>query len=268
MLIKSEAFEKFHKIIKLDKPLVVFDIETTGLAVSYDRIIEIAYLKIMPDGKAIKDDIFLDPEIKISEEASAVHGVRNEDLVGKPTFKDKAAELFEIFDGCFYSGFNIINFDLLMLRREFIRVGLNFEYSNRNIIDVKTIYHYMEPRTLSAAYKFYCGKEHENAHNALADVEVTFEVLMGQIERYKEVSDLDFLQKLHNVRDTVYVDTDRKFYWRDGEAIFAFSKFRDVPLSKVVQTDRGFLEWILSADFSDETKIIISNALKGEFPKR
>lgn len=259
---------KIPKLIKLEKPLVVFDLETTGLSINLDRIVEIAYLKIMPNGVVFKSDILLNPEMNIPEEAIEVHGITNEDVKDKPTFKRVAQDLWGVFCDCSYGGFNILTFDLPILRREFLRVGLDFDFTQAKIIDSKTVYHAMEPRTLSAAYKFYCGKEHTEAHSALADVEVTAEILKQQLKQYKQISDWDFIYKLHHEPNNRYVDNERKFYWRDGQAYFSFSKYRDRALSEIAEKDRGFLEWIISADFSEETKNIIKKALGGEMPKK
>lgn len=261
-------FNKINKLIKLEKPLVVFDIESTGLILSVDKIVEIAYIKYLPNGRTIKDDIFLNPEMNISLESSAIHGITNEDVASMPTFRDKAKELWDVFQDSHYGGFNIIQFDLPMLKREFLRVGMNFEFKTDDIIDSKTIFHYMEPRTLSAAYRFYCNKEHDDAHSAIADVEVTTEILINQLEKYQEIHDWNFLNKIHHSSDDRFVDNDRKFYWRDSEAYFSFSKHKDTPLSEVAKIDPGFLQWIMTADFSDETKNIVQKALGGEFPKK
>ncbi len=256
------------ELIVLDKPLVVFDLETTGLSVNLDRVVEIAYLKIMPDGAILKGDLLLNPEINISAEASAIHGISDEQIKDQPTFKVKAGELWEIFNDCYYSGFNVMAFDLPMLKREFLRAGFDFDYSKAKIIDAKVIYHFMEPRTLAAAYKFYCKKEHVEAHNALADVEVTAKILTSQLKKYKEIRDWDFIYKIHHSSDSRFVDNDRKFYWRSGQAYFSFSKYKDRPLYEIAEQDPSFLNWILSADFSPETKEIIRKALEGEMPKQ
>ncbi|MDD4271335.1 MAG: 3'-5' exonuclease [Patescibacteria group bacterium] len=260
--------KKINDLISLDKPLVIFDLETTGLAVNLDRIVEIAYLKIMPDGEILKGDWLLNPEMKIPAEAFAIHGISDEKVKDAPTFKDKAEELFNIFNDCYFSGFNVLSFDLPMLKREFLRVGKDFNYENAKIIDAKVIYHFMEPRTLSAAYQFYCKKEHVDAHNALADVEATAEILKQQLKQYNEVRDWDFIYKIHHALDDRFVDRDRKFYWRSGEAHFSFSKHKDRTLAEIAETDPGFLNWILGADFSDETKEIVRKALEGEMPKK
>jgi len=260
--------DKISKQLKIDKPLIMFDLETTGLALSIDRIVEIAYIKIMPNGRVQKDDIFINPEMKISEEAVEVHGITDEDVAQMPTFKEKAKELIEIFNDCYFGGFNIVGFDLPMLKREFLRAGINFDYKNSCIIDSKVIYNYMEPRTLSAAYKYYCQKEHVDAHSAIADVEATLEILSRQIEFYNEVMDMNFIFKIHKELNDRYVDNERKFYWRNGEAHFSFSKHKDDALRDVAERDPDFLKWILSADFSDETKDIVKKALEGEMPKK
>ncbi|MDP2736878.1 MAG: 3'-5' exonuclease [bacterium] len=260
--------KKINDLISLDKPLVIFDLETTGLSINLDRIIEIAYLKIMPDGKIIKDDLLINPEMKIPAEAFAIHGISDDKVKDAPTLKDKAEELYGIFYDCSYGGFNVFNYDLPMLKREFLRVGLDFNYDNAKVIDSQKIYHYMEPRTLAAAYKFYCEKEHVDAHNALADVEATVKILTKQLEKYEETRDWDFIYKIHHAADDRFVDTDRKFYWRGGEAFFAFSKHKDRSLADVAEKDPGFLGWLLSADFSEETKEIVKKALNGELPKK
>jgi DNA polymerase III subunit epsilon len=259
---------KINELISLDKPLVIFDLETTGLSMNLDRIVELAYLKIMPDGKVVKGDMLLNPEMSIPKEASEIHGITDEEVKDKPTFKEKAQELFEVFKDSYYGGFNVIGYDLPMLKQEFLRAGLDFDYANARIIDSKTIYHFMEPRTLSAAYKFYLKKEHKDAHGALADVEAAAAVLEKQLERYKETRDWDFIYKIHHASSDRFVDNDRKFYWRGGEAYFAFSKYKDRSLAEIVEKDQGFLEWILGADFSEETKDIIRKALVGELPKK
>ncbi|OGY68699.1 MAG: hypothetical protein A3B94_01965 [Candidatus Jacksonbacteria bacterium RIFCSPHIGHO2_02_FULL_43_10] len=259
---------KIPKLIKLDKPLVIFDLETTGLSVNLDRIVEIAYLKIRPDGATFKGDLLLNPEMPIPAEASAIHGITDEKVKGQPSFKDKAEELWEVFKDAHYSGFNVFGFDLPILKREFLRVGLDFNYADARVIDAKIIYHHMEPRTLSAAYKFYCQKEHAEAHNALADVEAAAKILAKQLEKYSEARDWDFIYKIHHPSDDRFVDNDRKFYWRSGQAHLAFSKHKDRLLAEVAEKDPGFLNWILSADFSQETKDIVRKALDGEMPKK
>ncbi len=263
-----DTYKKIVELIRLDKPLIIFDLETTGLALSMDKIIQMAYIKIMLNGRVLKGSMFLNPEIEVSEESIAIHGITNEQLKDKPTFKEKAQELWDLFNGCCYSGYNVIGFDLPMLKREFIRVGRDFSYSRDDIIDSKQIYHYMEPRTLTAAYKYYCQKEHIGAHDAMADVGAAAEILVKQLEKYKVARDWNFIREINQISGERWVDNDRKFYWRNGEAYFAFSKHKDISLVKVAEIDPGFLRWILSANFSDETKTIVSEALNGKFPQK
>ncbi|MDP2709518.1 MAG: exonuclease domain-containing protein [bacterium] len=263
-----KKFTKITELIPFDKPLLVFDLESTGLSLSMDRIIEVAYLKIFPNGSAMTGDQFLNPEMNIPEEVVALHGITDERVKSEPTFKEKAQDFWDIFNGCNLSGFNVIGFDLPLLRREFLRAGMDYDYSQAKIIDAKTIYHYMEPRTLSAAYRFYCGREHADAHSALADVEVTADILEKQLEKYGEIRDWDFVYKINHTSDDRYVDNDRKFFWRNGQAHFSFSKYKGESLAGVVKTDPGFLNWILTADFSEETKNIVKKALSGELPKK
>jgi DNA polymerase-3 subunit epsilon len=259
---------KIKNYLKLDKPLVLFDIESTGLSLSYDRIVELAYIKIQPNGRDVKKSIYLNPEMSIPPEASEIHGITDERVKNEPTFREKANELWDVFIDCYYGGFNVINYDLPMLRREFLRVGMDFTYAVTQIIDSKIIYHYMEPRTLSAAYRYYCHKELLDAHSALADIEATGDIFVKQLEMYEELRDLNVINKIHRLPDDKFVDLERRFYWRNGEAYFAFSKYRDSPLSEVAKTNPDFLHWILTADFPEETKIIVKKALEGEFPKK
>lgn len=257
MLLKTNIYKKIAKHLNLDKPLVIFDVETTGLNLHSDKIVELAYIKIWPGGRTKKDDMVLNPEITISPEAIAVHGIRNRHVADKPKFREKAQELWEIFDGCYYSGFNIVNFDLPILRREFIRYGIDFEYSNKQVIDTREIFLKMVPRTLSSTYEYYAGKEYKQWHTALIDTEAAAEILAKELDKYEECRDWEFLRKLHALEEDEYLDSTRKFYWLHGEAYFAFSKYRDKPLKEVAKEDPGFLEWILEADFTEEVKNVV-----------
>ncbi len=266
MFIKQNIYKKLPKLLKLDKPLVVFDIETTGLNLHSDKIVEIAYIKIWSNGKVKRDDMLLNPEMKISLEAVAVHGIRNRYVQDKPKFRDKAQELWEIFHDTYYSGFNIVNFDLPLIRREFIRCGMDLEYTPKQIIDTREIFLKMVPRTLSSTYEYYCSKDFKQWHTALIDTEVAAEILVRQLEKYKECRDWEFINKIHIGEEEDYLDATRKFYWLRGEAFFAFSKYRDKTLKQVAKEDPRFLEWILTADFSDEVKNIVQKALSVHRP--
>lgn len=263
MFIKSSKYQKIIKLLKLDKPLVIFDIETTGGAISKDKIIEIAYLKICGNGKIIKDDIIFDPEIKISPESTAIHGIKNQDLKGKQKFRERAQEIWEVFNDCYYAGYNIINFDLLILRREFIRVGMDFNYNTSQVIDIREIYHYLVPQTISSAFEYYHNKKFTLSHSAANHAEATADILIKQLEKYKDMLNREFINKIHQFEEYRDTHSTRKFYWLHGEAYFAFSKYKDQPLSKIVKKDPKFLEWILMSDFKEETKTIVKRALTG-----
>lgn len=254
--------------LNLEKPLVVFDLETTGVIINIDKVLELAYLKIYPDGREEKKIYRFNPGIKIPKESVAIHNITNEDIKYEPYFKEFAKEIFDAFSGCYFSGFNIIGFDLDMMKKEFLEVGISFQYKIEDIIDAKVIFHTMEKRDLSSAYKFYCGKEHTGAHGAEADVEVALEVLSAQLERYPEALDREFLRSIHSPKDERYVDADKRFYWRDGEAYFNFGKHKGESLKDVSGYDQGFLGWILQADFSPEIKEIVYNAQNGIYPQK
>ncbi|MFH1522198.1 MAG: 3'-5' exonuclease [Patescibacteria group bacterium] len=263
MFIITNKYKKIIKLLKLDKPLIIFDIETTGLALSQDRIVQLAYIKIWREGKVKKEDLIFNPEIEISAEATEIHGIKDKDVQGKPRFKDKANELWETFNDCYYSGFNIMNFDLPMIKREFIRVGLDFVYKINSIIDTKVIYQGMVSNTLSNAYKYYCRKNYVTPYSALADADAATEVLVKQLEKYNECRDWNFLNEIHkNFSDDSDIYSTHKFYWREGEAYFSFSKYKDMSLAAVAKKDPDFLKWILEADFSDRAKAIVKKTLE------
>ena len=261
-MFERKKYKKIIKFLHIKKPLVIFSLETTGPSISADKIMEIAFIKIIPNGRVMKGNYIINPEIEISKESMAIHNIKKADLKDKPTFKKMSREIWDIFNNCYYSGFNIMNFYLPILRREFIRVGLNFEYTNKNIIDSKIIFNYMEPRTLSGTYRYYCAKEHLNIYNAEADTEVATQILFNQLEKYKEIRSWRFIKEINKPSKEKFIDHKRKFYWRKGEAYFTFSKYKDTPLSEVVKTNPAFLKWILKANFSDEAKSIVKKALE------
>ena len=263
MLLLSNKYEKISKLLKLDRPLIIFDCESTGTAISSDKIINISYIKIFPDGHIKREDYYFDPEIDINLEATAVHGIHDRDVKGRPKFKDKAQEIWEMFNDCYYSGFNVVEFDLLILRREFIRIGLDFEYDTKDIIDTKKIYEYLAPRTLRSAYHHYYHKHLKLDHSAIFNTETAADILLKQLEEYKEIRDKEFINKLHEAtEDDLLTGSTQKFYWVAGEAYFSFSKYKNKSLTWVAKKDPKFLEWILQADFSQNTKNIIKNAIK------
>ena len=254
--------------LKLDKPIIFFDLETTGTKANVDKIVEISAIKYLPEGKDEFKVKRLNPEMPIPEEATNIHGIKDEDVKDCPTFKQIARSLFEFFGDCHLGGFGITHFDIRLLQNEFKRVGLDFTLEGRAVIDAKSIYHNNEPRDLTAALKFYCNKEMENAHNAKADVGAAVEILTGQFEKYKDQmpNDIYKLSDYCNPKEPDFVDHDGKFKWFKDEIIFDFGKHSGKTLKEVVEIDRDYLQWILQGNFSKEIKDLVSGAIEGKYP--
>jgi DNA polymerase-3 subunit epsilon len=234
-----------------------------------DRIVEIAILKIYPDGRKTKYHERVNPGIPIPPEATRVHGIGDEHVRECPPFKKLAAMIGQFLKDCDLAGYNLIRFDLPLLQNEFARAEIEFSLEKRRILDACQIFHRKEPRDLGAALRFFCDEEHSQAHSAMHDVRACWKVLAAQIDRYTDLP-LD-LQELHNYcneRDERFVDAERKFEWRHNEATFAFGKYRGLSLRKVAKEEPGFLEWMLASDFGAGTKAIAEKALRGKFPKR
>ena len=245
--------------LKLNTPLVFFDLETTGTNINSDRIVEICYLKVYPNGNEESKTIRINPEMHIPEEASAVHGIYDEDVADCPTFKLMAKKIAEDIEGCDLAGFNSNRFDIPLLAEEFLRHGIDIDLSNRKMVDVQVIFHKMEQRTLSAAYQFYCGKELEGAHGAQADTMATYEVLKSQLDRYSDVleNDIDFLADFS--RQTRNVDFAGRIVYNDkDEEVFNFGKYKDVPVREVLRKDPGYYAWIMQGDFALNTKQVLT----------
>ena len=245
--------------LKLNTPLVFFDLETTGTNINSDRIVEICYLKVYPNGNEESKTIRINPEMHIPEEASAVHGIYDEDVADCPTFKLMAKKIAEDIEGCDLAGFNSNRFDIPLLAEEFLRHGIDIDLSNRKMVDVQVIFHKMEQRTLSAAYQFYCGKELEGAHGAQADTLATYEVLKSQLDRYSDVleNDIDFLADFS--RQTRNVDFAGRIVYNDkDEEVFNFGKYKDVPVREVLRKDPGYYAWIMQGDFALNTKQVLT----------
>lgn len=239
----------------LERPLVFFDIEATGLDTSRDRIVELSYIKLYPDGKKESRTLRLNPTIPISKEATEVNGITDEDVAGCPTFADKATELAGVFGGCDLAGFNSNYFDVPMLVEEFIRAGVDFDISACQRVDVQGIYHKMEKRNLSAAYRFYCGKELEHAHTAMADTEATLEVFAAQLDHYGDALPHGIAGLAEFSRFNKNIDlAGRMIYNEQHIPEFNFGKYRNRPVEWVVQNDPGFISWMLQADFPQNTK--------------
>lgn len=256
--------------LKLKRPLVFFDLETTGTVAQRDRIVEISVLKLSPDGSRRTHTRRVNPEMPIPKAASDIHGITDEDVKDAPTFKDIASNLHAFFDGCDLGGYNLLRFDIPLLTKEFERVGLAFPVDNRKVVDVFNIFCKLCPRTLEAAYKFFCNKELVGAHGAEADNLATFEVLLGQMAMFPEAvsGDIDALHELSDISDPDAIDTSNRFKWAGDEAVVNFGKHSGATLKSLAIDEPGFLKWIVRADFPDDVKRIAQDALYGKFPSR
>lgn len=241
--------------LTLRRPLLFFDIEATGLDTSRDRIVELSYIKVSPDGSEEAQTMRFNPTIPISAEATAVNGITDEDVAQCPTFADKAAELARVFSGCDIAGYNSNHFDVPMLVEEFIRAGVEFDVSACNLVDVQGIYHKMEKRTLAAAYQFYCHKDLENAHTAMADTRATLEVLRAQLDHYGDQIPHSIEGLAEFSRFNKNVDLAGRIIYDDkGTPVFNFGKHRGRPVEWVIKNEPGFISWMLQADFPQNTK--------------
>ena len=256
--------------IQLDKPIVFIDLETTGIETFKDRIVEFSALKINPDNSEDSITTRINPQIPISPEAIAVHGIKNSDVANKPTFKEYALTIRNFLEGCDLGGFNIKRFDLEILEAEFKRADVEFSKENRSIIDVQTIYHKFDPRDLPAAYKKYCNKESEKHHSAEHDVRATVDVFKSQLEIHKELP--RNISELHDFcnekKSESWIDSKGKFIWIDDETVINFGQHRGKSLPDMVKNEPGFLNWMLTRDFLPDAKKIVSDALDGKFPKK
>jgi DNA polymerase-3 subunit epsilon len=245
--------------LKLTKPIIFFDLETTGVNFMTDRIVEICYIKIMPNGSEESRTIRINPERPIPAEATAIHHITDADVANERTFKEVARELYNIFKGCDLGGFNSNKFDLPLLVEEFMRAGItDFDVSNCRLIDVQTIFHKMEQRTLSAAYKFYCGRSLEDAHSAEADTRATYEVLKAQLDRYPQLeNDMDFLANFSTQKKSADL-AGRIVYDDKGREVFNFGKYKGVPVNEVFAKDQGYYGWMLKGDFAQNTKQVLT----------
>jgi DNA polymerase-3 subunit epsilon len=251
----------------LERPLAALDLETTGTQPHLDRIVEIAVIKILPDGRSETRSRRVNPGMPIPPEATRVHGIRDLDVAGEPPFNQIAASLAEFLAGCDLVGFNLVKFDLPLLRREFERAGMELSLAGRRVIDAKTIYHLKEPRHLSAAHQFYCGKALVDAHTAEADARAAYNVLVGQLQRYPDLPrSLDALHRLCNPVDVV--DADGKLVWQGDDAVFNFGKMRGRALRVVLAVDRNYLQYLVDGDFPADFKRILAAALQGRLPQR
>ena len=272
--------------LNLTKPLVIFDLETTGLDLVKDRIIQISYIKVCPNGDEIRGNELVNPERPIPEEVAALTGIGNDDVKDKPTFKQLAQRLATIFTGCDFAGFNSNHFDIPLLAEEFLRAGIDFDFSKCRLIDAQTIFHRMERRNLAAAYKFYCGRKMEDdfeAHRADQDTEATYRVLMGELDKYAPGANEDPEKVLENDMEQLAafsktnnnIDFAGRIVWgemkdrygkpildKDGNPrlteVFNFGKHKGVPVADVLHIDPGYYSWILAGDFTYNTKQVLT----------
>ena len=282
--------------LNLTKPLVIFDLETTGLDLVNDRIIQISFIKVYPDGKEERGDYLVNPEKPIPSEISALTGISDADVANAKTFKQLSSELEAKFKGCDFAGFNSNHFDIPLLAEEFLRSGIDFDFAKCRLIDVQTIFHKMERRNLAAAYKFYCGRKMEEdfaAHRADQDTEATYRVLQGELDRYNPLTaetpdralpnDLDYLAEFSKTNN--YVDFAGRIIWKemvdaknetikdkDGKPlmheVFNFGKYKGWDVAEVLKRDPGYYSWMLSSDFTNNTKQVLTRIRLREFNKR
>lgn len=245
--------------LKLQKPIVFFDLETTGVNAIHDRIVEISYIKVFSDGNEESKTLRINPERHIPEQSSAIHGIYDEDVKDCPTFKQVARDIAAIFVNSDIAGFNSNYFDVPMLVEEMLRAGIDFDITKCRLIDVQNIYHKLEQRTLSAAYKFYCGKNLEDAHSAQADTRATYEVLKAQLDKYPDKlnNDVQFLSSFSKMNDNV--DFAGRIIYNDKHIpVFNFGKYKGQSVEDVLARDPGYYGWMMQGDFPQNTKQVLT----------
>jgi DNA polymerase-3 subunit epsilon len=249
--------------IKLNKPLCIFDLETTGVQVTNDRIVEMAAVKIHPDGTEEVKRWLVNPGIPIPPETTAIHGISDADVADAPTFKEIGREILAFVDNSDLGGYNCNKFDVPLFVEECLRNGYDFDLDKRKVVDVQNIFHRMEQRTLSAAYMFYCNKSLEDAHTAEADTVATWEVLKAQVDRYDEVEgNMDFLAEFSN-RQKIADVAGFIAYNDEGVEVFTFGKYRNIPVRDVLKENPGYFSWMQQADFPLYTKKILTRIKLG-----
>jgi DNA polymerase-3 subunit epsilon len=244
--------------LNLNKPICFFDLETTGINITKDRIVEISILKVNPDGSEEKKTWLVNPEMPIPEVVVAVHGITNEKVANEPTFKELAKEINSWIKDADLGGFNSNRFDIPLLAEEMLRAGVDFDMKNRQSVDVQTIFHKMEQRTLTAAFKFYCDKSLEDAHSAEADTMATYEVLKAQIDRYDDLeNDTAFLADFSS-RKKIADFAGFIAYDKEGDECFSFGKHKGKKVTEILEKEPGYFGWLLSADFPLYTKKVLT----------
>lgn len=282
--------------LNLKKPLIVFDLETTGLDIVNDRIIQLSYIKVYPDGTEERESLFMNPEKPIPAMVSDLTGITDEMVKNAPTFKERSSYLNEKFKGCDFAGYNSNHFDIPVLAEEFFRAGIDFDFSKCRLIDAQTIFHKMERRNLAAAYKFYCGRKMEEdfeAHRADQDTEATYRVLQGELDKYNPATaeepdralpnDMDVLAEFSKLNDNV--DFAGRIVWQDmkgkdgnvlldsggkprRQEVFNFGKYKGWVVSDVLHRDPGYYSWMLASEFTADTKQVLTRIRLREFNKK
>jgi len=253
--------------LELKNPLIFFDLETTGIDIVNDRIVQIAYHKVYPNGKEESKSFLINPGIPIPPQATAIHKITNDDVAMAPLFKHVANEIARDFEGCDLAGYNSNRFDIPLLAEELLRAEVDIDLSKRKFIDVQVVFHKKEPRNLSAAYQFYCDKELTGAHDATVDTMATYEILKAQLELYQDLpTTVEGLSKY--TTQTNNVDFAGRFiYDENGHEIFNFGKYKGQKVSEVLTKDTGYFGWMLSGDFSLHTKKVLTNIKLREMNK-
>jgi DNA polymerase-3 subunit epsilon len=254
--------------LQLTRPIAFIDLETTGVNLSTDRIVEIAIVKIMPDNTRQVKRKLINPEMSIPKESSDIHGITDEMVKEAPTFKQSGNEIKQFLDNCDLGGYNSNRFDIPLLMEEFLRAGMDVDLSNRKMVDVQHVFYTMEPRTLSAAYKFYCQKDLNNAHSAEADVNATIEVLMSQMDRYKQLGGT-VESILGVIGEDKIVDYARRFSYDDrGIEIFNFGKYKGKAVGEVLKNEPHYYDWMMKGDFPLHTKQKLTEIMNRVFLKK
>ncbi|MDR0686791.1 MAG: 3'-5' exonuclease [Dysgonamonadaceae bacterium] len=245
--------------LALKNPIVFFDLETTGVNIVSDRIVELSYLKVWPNGKEESRSYRINPEIPIPPEVTEIHGISDEDVKNAPTFKGIAKSLASQIEGCDLAGYNSNRFDIPLLAEEFLRAEVDIDLMKCKFVDVQTIFHKKEQRTLSAAYKFYCNKDLENAHSSAADINATYEILQAQLDRYPDLkNDVKYLSEYSSFGNNVDF-SGRLIYNEKGQEVINFGKYKGRIAEEVLREDCGYFGWIFQSDFPLHTKRAFTN---------
>ncbi|HOS45244.1 MAG: 3'-5' exonuclease [Bacteroidales bacterium] len=253
--------------LELKNPLIFFDLETTGIDIVNDRIVQIAYHKVYPNGKEESKSFLINPGIPIPAQATAIHNITNDDVAMAPLFKHVANEIARDFEGCDLAGYNSNRFDIPLLAEELLRAEVDIDLSKRKFIDVQVVFHKKEPRNLSAAYQFYCNKELTGAHDATVDTMATYEILKAQLELYQDLpATVEGLSKYTTQSNNVDF-AGRFIYDENGHEVFNFGKYKGQKVSDILKKDTGYFGWMLSGDFSLHTKKVLMNIKLREMSK-